>query len=110
MVPLPGSLFAKAIVGFAGASLASVTMASEVGGDIIPRWLLEGGSGVALVACLSYAVVNLWRANQALHALMRSTLEAQSKALAAELAEAQSSRVRLEKTLGEFVEEARRKR
>lgn len=90
------ALFTKAIAGFAGASIATATASVDVAESIIPRWLMEGGSGVALVGCLIYAVSNLWKANQSLQRDIRETLESQNKAIAKELSDAVESRKRLE--------------
>ena len=95
--PLSDVLFERSINGFLGATVSTAAGAVVASMETeIPKWLLEGGSGVALVCCLVYAVSNLWKANQALQKEIRQTLEAQNKALAQELADAQASRKRLE--------------
>tara|TARA_R110002012_G_C11362666_1_gene581063 strand:- start:54 stop:380 length:327 start_codon:yes stop_codon:yes gene_type:complete len=66
---------AKIVGGFTCATVATLGIQVAEAQSFIPSELLEGGAWGTLVASLMYAVVTLWRSNQAIQREIRDNRE-----------------------------------
>ena len=70
---------AKIVASFGCASIAAMGIQLAEVQTILPTELLEGGAWGTLVASLMYAVVTLWRSNQAIQRELRANREQEIK-------------------------------